>query len=389
MNDFRSIRLDNFSASIAACEEGSNLTPTSEEETFESFARERLRSIYRHLNTPDGSPHFNAILEQMLGAFPSVIDDLLRSEGLEVVRTKVSEKISRDGWLAIADEIGLPPEHPANYDWRFTPETTRNIADYVSKHLENSPDKTICCLGSPTIAIELVQRGWQGKIVLLDINTPLVEMIDSYARNQKADFSSQTYDVQDILPDHLENIADVVIMDPPWYLDYYRAFLARATTILSKKGGQILCPIFPELSRHGARKDILALQKELVVMGCQENELAMIARFLMPGFEEKILQRQGIATPPVDWRMAEMRALKFDAHRAKNQATKFNLEPQCWARYGDRNTAVVFRGNLGEFIGHQPSRLESFLSISRHDRRDRDILWWDSNHQCLVVTNKT
>lgn len=144
--------------------------------------------------------------------------------------------------------------------------------------------------------------------------------------------SAIPYDVQDPLPFNTSQSADIIVMDPPWYHDYYKIFLSRAQALLKIGGGLVLFPIFPPLTKAHARTDLADLRQDLNERGCTNVQPLFGVRYSTPRFERLILKRLGAPIPLHDWRHCLLYSMKL-RHNDAYLDRQCEIERHRWSRF--------------------------------------------------------
>ncbi len=134
-----------------------------------------------------------------------------------------------------------PAPHFLDLDWRFSWNAIKAILEFVKFHGEGH---NVCYLGCPSLAVYhrpvvdtsvaswmLLDKGHFGVTKWISENS-----IDNNCYKQ--------YDVSFPIPQELTHKFDLVIMDPPWYEEYYKLFWTRAISLL-KPGGIIGIAEYP------------------------------------------------------------------------------------------------------------------------------------------------
>jgi hypothetical protein len=189
----------------------------------------------------------------------------------------------------------LPAPHPADYDWRFTPRALSNLV-HLFLHVRNRSCR-VALLGAPSLFLELL-RG-KSQAVLFDRNPIVI----SYLRRAGFTGKAIQQDMFAALPRRVGTFG-AVLADPPWYLDFYKAFILRASELL-RTDGIFLLSMLPWLTRPNAtddRTEILRFANEagFHLFGVLPNFL----EYETPHFEEVVLQHHGIRCD--NWRKADL-----------------------------------------------------------------------------------
>lgn len=372
---------------------------SKESSTFDSIAESRLTNVIGSIpRSPKGKLGFNALLDRMLGIFPSDLVTLLERQQVnyfaDVEKEAPNSCRSVQGWHELAKQAAIPPPHAASYEWRFTEASAKAIVDYVLSDTKK-PSARICCLGTPTVALEFVRRGIEShEIYLLDINDPVVNCIN---RTFNTDgIVAIRYDVQRPVPRILRGQFDIVIIDPPWYLDYYKLFFSRSISLLADEGGVILCPVFEPLARHNASSDLRSLKADLELMQCEELKRIFEIRFESPNFEIATLSRlASVPSVRLDWRKADLYEMRFGKSKASLVNTRFRVEQRSWSRLGFDNASFALSAKAYKLLEIKSLMMEgsdillptldTLLTISRRELANREIDLWDSENQIFTV----
>ena len=189
----------------------------------------------------------------------------------------------------------LPVPHPADYDWRFTPRALSNLM-HLFLPVRNRSSR-VALLGAPSLFLELLRS--KARAVLFDRNPALISHL------HRAGFAGNVIQ-QDMfarLPRRVGTF-DAVLADPPWYLDFYKAFILRASELL-RIDGVFLLSMLPWLTRPNATEDrteILHFANEagFHLFGVLPDFL----EYETPPFERVVLQHHGIRC--VNWRKADL-----------------------------------------------------------------------------------
>lgn len=195
-----------------------------------------------------GARDFTSLLRTLPGIYPTEVVDSLRrlqenpavaESARAILLASESDDSHFAGWRPASR---LPTPHPLDYDWRFTVEAIETL-------LLNCDDcKTgLICLGSPTVFVSAIERFGRDRVVLFDQNAAAIR--------RSAEMLHKSRAIQiDVFADSVPAIhSDVVVADPPWYLEHMKAFLWFASKMCCV-GGRVLMSIPP----HGTRPTVAA-----------------------------------------------------------------------------------------------------------------------------------
>ncbi len=206
------------------------------------------------------------------GAFPSEIINALSDFKIE---------INNSNRLFVPHEVTFPEPNPIDYEWRFTKKTSENISNIIK-----NKELTIGCFGVPTVfqALILEKRKY---IFLFDINPFFNSLIKgNYKKNIiYCDLNNKLIK---------EYNFDIIIMDPPWYKDYYLNWIKQAINNL-KENGTLYITKIPNLVRPNAKEEWLYIKK-FFDKNLIFKETSLEITYETPFFELETLNTLNIST---------------------------------------------------------------------------------------------
>lgn len=206
--------------------------------------------------------------------------------------------------LPLSPAFVLPVSHPADYEWRFSAQTKRELVARILQHV--GVGETIAHLGSPSTYLEGVLWASQLRHVLLERNDAVISAL-SHATSHPHEICRV-----DLISDDVPELeAAAAIIDPPWYLNDTFIFLkaaAGATAI----GARILLCQPTEATRPGVAEEREKLLEALPLLGytllAAEKS---IVRYEMPHFELVSLRSSVPKIEiPSDWRTGDLLLLE-------------------------------------------------------------------------------
>ena len=126
----------------------------------------------------------------------------------------------------------LPEPHPLDYDWRFNERSIKSIIVEAEKY------NKICGLGVPSVIKKFDE---------ISRNAILIDRQPLHSCKNKI-----TIDINIEKP--IDDLFECVLLDPPWYLNTFLRWISWAS-IITQKGGIILCSLWPENTRPIAKKE--------------------------------------------------------------------------------------------------------------------------------------
>lgn len=279
-----------------------------------------------HMALRAGVDSLEELCQACAGAYPGDIHALVQDgpyaeEVEELLDYKSSPKdvsVFKDG----------PDPSPTDYEWRFTKETARELADVIKARGGN-----VLCLGTPTIFWAL--KGCKEEVVLVDRNPYLLDLVKETDRHRVH-----------ILDVHLQDLHypadyfDVVIFDAPWYLGHLHYWLSLANKHV-KPEGLVLFPMLRQLTRPSAEKDREILRTYASAVGSVTEDLEVV--YETPKFEDEALSALGLGGLQ-EWRIANLVTVQIPAQKIKMNAPR--PESGAWKhfRFGEQVVAIHMNG---------------------------------------------
>jgi hypothetical protein len=138
---------------------------------------------------------------------------------------------------------------------------------------------------------------------------------------------------------------DVIVMDPPWYLDHYRAWLH--TAVDACRIGGTICVVLPQIltNRRSVvdRQELLRILRSIGHVSLRPDLLS----YVTPSFERAVLDAKGIGHL-ARWRRADLALVRV---RQKRLPYEFEPVPDDEWRYREIGGRIV--RSLWECTGEQ------------------------------------
>lgn len=221
------------------------------------------------------------------------------------ISTMVFKKIMRSardkGKVVLQNDNLLPVPHVLDYDWRFSTEGTEKLFSLINKNCKGA-NSTIVFVGTPSLfKMYFSKKEMKNRYILIDKNADKhVFYITQCAKN----FSYVKCDIME--ENQLDIQADLVIMDPPWYLNYNKVFLQFADDLV-KVGGRIICVLPPKYTRRQIEEEFKELERFLNGFGIiRERYIKNAVSYNTPPFERNVLRENGIYCLPKGWRTGDV-----------------------------------------------------------------------------------
>jgi hypothetical protein len=357
--------------------------PEKEAKLSHEFDQEIENMIASLLN--ERSANFDSIVTALPGVYPAeVVKGLSRlarrreAPSALIKRIKYQASVP-DGRPAARRQ---PVPHLADYDWPFSPEAETVIADLVWSSA--SRGSVVALLGAPRLA-EYLSANSEYRLVVVDNNElALNALTDARATLTRLDIT------KDKPPDVM---ADVVVLDPPWYEDYFRSFLWFASKICIP-GSQVIMSFPPIGTRPGIceeRERILSWARRAGFKRIHQAKSALT--YETPHFERNALASVGIYRVPLYWREGDLVVVQATGELTdrdlKRPAPPFDKTD--WNEIEIEGIRVKLRSQGLGWIADP--RLQSivpgdvFPSVSRREPRRRRIDVWTSGNRVFRCRN--
>jgi hypothetical protein len=343
--------------------------------------RERvLRAIAQAVN--DGASSLTAVCRQCRGAFPTLISELLSQSANGALAHR--DWLDEDPGMFDSALPAMPEPHPVDYEWRYAAATADSLTEYLTQRGDS-----IGCFGTPTVFWRLREKG--AAATLFDRNEGLVRYLRSvdlpYMRVQDLSAPVQS---QLMSPINQNALFDTILLDPPWYLDHMLVWITAALKFL-RPGGNLICTLFPDLTRPAAFEERSRLLSAMESLG-PVSLLPFSARYTTPLFEHETLSAFGLADLG-QWRSADFVSVSV-RERVLSPTPDPLTEPQ-WYRVQLGSQVVAVRTDLSEkpleeelsFLPPEPDGSFLLKSVSARDPVRKNVSLWTSRNRALVTTS--
>lgn len=284
---------------------------------FGSLPRSEYRSIVGEVVAALASQRLPAsdVYPKSLGAFPTVVKEALEKLSAAGRVGSRSRPVCDPALVPLDPVVDATPWEddeldPVDAQWYFDMLSVKKIISHFPPRT-----RSVVALGTPTVAaiaaddfpevtlVDISQRFWKKEIPKW-LDTGKVDRV-------MHDLDDKPYDgVTD---------ADVVVMDPPWYIEHYRAWLWSAVKTC-RPGGLIAVALPQLLTNRRALPEREEIMGWLRAIGCVSIEDGALT-YVTPSFEVAVLEPNGLDFLR-RWRRADLalvrlqnRALPYDMPR--------------------------------------------------------------------------
>lgn len=275
---------------------------------------------------------------------------------------------------AFRARLHLP--HCLDYEWWFALDGIEAVAETVFYHGRQPLSMTVACLGAPSVAVYLAAAIPEIHVIALDRSTPTIDAITACALGN---VDARTYDVRHRLPPDVVGVAQTVFCDPPWYVDYYHAFLTRCTELMGAES-VLVTILFPPLTRPNAqfeRDEILRILPDLGLHLEALHPLSVL--YDTPPFEAALLPIRRSA-----WRCGDLVVARLVGVRSPPQGP-LTLDDAEWETVLVGRIKVMLRIRADEDVATMPVIRTlpdgpAIGSVSRRSEARNLIDLWTSTH---------
>jgi hypothetical protein len=333
--------------------------------------------------------NFGELLRKLPGIYPTaVIASLrrLRDQGRAspaVVNALQHQAVTGERTATRCPVDGLPLPHPLNYEWRFTARSAQRLLHLAEEF--SRPGDTVLLLGTPGVAAYATTQTIGRRLLFLGERNPVTAAVRSLSLRAGGAMSVQFCDMGAIAPEP----ATVVVIDPPWYLDFIRPILAAAAAGC-RPGGHVFLSLPPEGTRATAVNDCgkaikYAERLGLTSVGSERSGLT----YASPFFERNALAAAGVKGAPPDWRCGDLVILR-KAHDRAVQVHAHLVNKQRWREIAIESMRLLVRmDHPFELTGKWELRPvvmgEVLPTVSRRDPRRRRATIWTSGNRAFTT----
>jgi hypothetical protein len=212
----------------------------------------------------------------------------------KTLEAEVQQEPSFDPSMPIPKSVFL--EHPLDYEWRFTNQGVVTIFQEI-ENLGLAQNSRILCLGCPSVFLLGRKARRNLQFDLWDKNGAKIGQLAEAEGLGSCDIEHGA------LP---ATAASATVIDPPWYLDFFRLFTWASLQVIPI-GGRILMSFPPRGTRASAKTDFREFEDWCVKNGLQlERRKEGYLPYRSPLFECNALKAEGLTNVPLDWRRGDL-----------------------------------------------------------------------------------
>ena len=276
----------------------------------------------------------------------------------------------------------LPPPHPLDFEWRYTPDSSRDLLTLATDL--TPPDGDVLLFGTPGLALEALLFPASQRMSFLAEDNVVTERLILLNRAAGSPLSIDLNSGP--IP---QASADAVLLDPPWYMDFIRPMLEDAVAAC-RVGGVVLISLPPRGTRPSADADHAATIRFAGRLGLELLDRRFVAvDYDTPFFETNALAAAGVH-PSVRWRRGDLVVLRKLCN-AVSTALPVNRDRRDWIEVSIGRLRLFIRTHNDDVTGSRGLiRLidgDILPSVSRRDPRRRYAQVWTSGNRVFGTDN--
>lgn len=279
----------------------------------------------------------------------------------------------------------LKTPHPLDFEWRNTLKSLNQLAANVNTI--NTLNKPVLILGMPTLFATIAERNLPFSTTLIERNSPIVKGLKKFESEKNQVVKSDIFKVNG---SDLKVRYQYVVMDPPWYSEYFQQFAWLASDCL-EIGGKLIVSIPPINTRPDIdqeRVDWLSFCQKLGF--CIESLEPDFLQYAMPFFEFNAFRAAGVGNLLPFWRKGDVLVLR-KVKESQLERPQIVEKISGWKEV--EYEKVRIRVNLdvpdaeGELVLDDAVKNAILPTVSSRDkRRDKANVWTSGNR--IFYTNK-
>lgn len=320
---------------------------------------------------------FADVVDLSPGYFPTTLHELwlleLAARGLSPLEEQ----------LFAVYVASLPVGHPLDYDWRFTESTREALLARATALTE--PGDLVAYFGTPTLFADAASGLPDRRHVLVDANAAMVAALQRRLGTEAAIRLRLGVDAAPPLS------ADLVVMDPPWYLTDTLTFLA-AAAVSVRHGGHAVLSQPTEATRPGVAAERVELLEAGTLLGWDLLRVERAAlRYLTPHFERMSI---GTASPELvirdDWRLGDMLIFERSSRVGVGVDEWVGIAEDEWGEVSFGPVRIKVRRAGETDLEEVVDGLDRLVTVSRRDPLRHDVgLWTSGNRVRTLATADT
>jgi hypothetical protein len=288
----------------------------------------------------------------------------------------------------------LPVPHQVDFDWRFSESGIKIFVGHIDRLINNQSYTRIAFIGSPSLFRHYCESNSKAaEFFLIDFNANKHINKEKLPGNVHVVNCNLNYDLDtELKVDQIH--ADLVVMDPPWYPEYYKKFFDISDII-----GEAECLVYgvfpPMLTRESISAERYDINTYVSKLGFGELKYdPLCVEYYTPPFEQNVLKTNGICNYPMCWRRGDF----FTTARSKKASiykgiTEIIIRNGGWTEKSIEIVRFKLRQSTFSEDVEFNIRLDSlyendiYPSVSRRFKGHEKINVWTSGNRVYYCSN--
>lgn len=319
----------------------------------------------------------NAVFEQSPGVYPTTLLPLWRSELRKRGLAPAIPVQRQSSGCTMPDP--LPVAHPVHAEWRFTPESAKDLVGLAVAELP--PTEAVLHIGTPSTFLFGVFADHEHRHILVDQSAPVIDALAN--QDVKAPHAMIGVDLLDVSRMYFS--AGSAILDPPWYVDDTLAFVEAAQEACRLNATILLCQ--PMLgTRPGVAQERESILRRVALAGLKlDRVLSGAVRYMMPHFEASALRAEGLnEAVPATWRRGDVLVLRTTGSPKR---PRVDNRQKGWreVKFGPVRIMLAAHPTGPDLGDLAPGDVLS--TVSRRDPRRARIGFWTSGNRVFTIAD--
>lgn len=352
------------------------------------------------IETAKKTMDFYEFIYSMKGVHPvDIINSLNRIYNNGTLCQKEYEQVvwsARSKRLTEKDDSNnsLPVPHMVDYDWRFSKQGISKFTRKINSIIGAADVKTIVFIGSPSLFKHYCNYRFSNiQFYLIDFNANQHIKKSELKDNQHVVDCNIHYDLP--VEVSIESIkADIIIMDPPWYPEYYERFFDICNQV-SRIGSIVLGVYPPERTRSTISDEKRNLSGYIKRLGFDDLKFeSHCIEYSTPPFEKNVLKANNIYNYPANWRFGDLMFTTRIANTLEHVVEQCLFAQNCgWSEKKIGIVRIKFKQNIVDsnaLFNISLSHLypaDIYPSVSRRYTGHKSINVWTSGNRVFNCSN--
>ncbi len=288
----------------------------------------------------------------------------------------------------------LPVPHMVDYDWRFSKQGISTFTGKIDSIITTTNVKSVVFIGSPSLFKYYCNCEFGNiQFYLIDFNANQHIRKSELLDNQHVIDCNIHYEFP--VGISLDSIkADIIVMDPPWYPEYYERFFEISRKI-SRIGSVVLGVYPPDMTRSTVVTEKQRLSDFIRKLGFGDLIFEPhCIEYSTPPFEKNVLKANLINNYPANWRLGDLMVTTFIANTCEQVAEECFFTSNCgWSEKRSGIVRIKFKqcaSTSNDLFNISISHLyneDIYPSVSRRYNGCKSINVWTSGNRVFNCSN--